>query len=120
MKILKLIFCATLAVSVVTSANSAGFKKDDLKNKVTDKISSFKSEKINQYSTEISDGISSFLKENLSSLKYLDFQVDLSQSWMIGDNQTDFDAGINAGCKAIKISDASELENCLDQIFFKH
>ena len=79
MKILKFIFCATLAVSVVTSANSAGFKKDDLKNKVTDKISSFKSEKINQYSTEISDGISSFLKENLSSMKYLDFQVDLRE-----------------------------------------
>ena len=79
MKILKLIFCASLAVSVVTSANSAGFKKDDLKNKVTDKISSFKSEKINQYSTEISDGISSFLKENLSSMKYLDFQVDVRE-----------------------------------------
>ena len=79
MKILKFIFCATLALSVVTSAHSEGFKKDDLKNKVTDKISSFKSEKINQYSTEISDGISSFLKENLSSMKYLDFQVDLRE-----------------------------------------
>ena len=79
MKILKYLFCATLALSVVTSANSAGFKKDDLKNKVTGKISDFKSEKINQYSTEISNGISSFLKENLSSMKYLDFQVDVRE-----------------------------------------
>tara|TARA_B100001142_G_scaffold329642_1_gene393729 strand:+ start:257 stop:1204 length:948 start_codon:yes stop_codon:yes gene_type:complete len=79
MKILNYFFCATLALSVVTSANSASFKKDDLKNKVTGKISNFKSEKINQYSTEISNGISSFLKENLSSMKYLDFQVDVRE-----------------------------------------
>jgi D,D-heptose 1,7-bisphosphate phosphatase len=59
-------------------------------------------------------------KPELIKQAALDFQVDLSQSWMIGDNQTDFDAGINAGCKSIKISNASELENCLDQIFFKH
>ena len=31
MKILNYFFCATLALSVVTSANSASFKKDDLK-----------------------------------------------------------------------------------------
>ena len=59
-------------------------------------------------------------KPELIKQAALDFQVDLSQSWMIGDNQTDFDAGINAGCKAIKISNAFELENCLDKIFLKH
>jgi len=46
-----------------------------------------------------------------------DFQIDLSQSWMIGDHQKDVDAGINAGCKSIKLSIASELEHVLDQIF---
>ena len=79
MKILKYLFCATLALSVVTSANSAGFKKDDLKNKVTDKISSFKTYKMNKFSTQISDDISSFLKKNVESMKYLDFQVDLRE-----------------------------------------
>ena len=47
----------------------------------------------------------------------IDFQINLSQSWMIGDNQKDFDAGISAGCKSIKLSHPSELENILDKIF---
>tara|TARA_B100000579_G_scaffold429567_1_gene441531 strand:- start:100 stop:1038 length:939 start_codon:yes stop_codon:yes gene_type:complete len=79
MKILKYLFCATLALSIITSANSAGFKKDDLKNKVTDKISSFKTYKMNKFSTQVSDDISSFLKKNVESMKYLDFQVDLRE-----------------------------------------
>ena len=69
----------TLALSVVTSANSAGFKKDDLKNKVTDKISSFKTYKMNKFSTQISDDISSFFKNNVESMKYLDFQIDVRE-----------------------------------------
>jgi histidinol-phosphate phosphatase family protein len=46
-----------------------------------------------------------------------DFQIDLSQSWMIGDNQKDFDAGINAGCKSIKLSSPFQLEAILNKIF---
>lgn len=79
MKILKYLFCATLALSITTSANSAGFKKDDLKNKVTDKISSFKTYKMNKFSTQISDDISSFFKNNVESMKYLDFQIDVRE-----------------------------------------
>ena len=45
-----------------------------------------------------------------------DFNIDLSKSWMIGDNQTDFDAGIEAGCKSIILSTYSELENIVDKI----
>lgn len=79
MKILKYLFCATLAFSITSSANSAGFKKDDLKNKVTDKISSFKTYKMNKFSTQISDDISSFFKNNVESMKYLDFQIDVRE-----------------------------------------
>lgn len=33
-----------------------------------------------------------------------DFNIDLSQSWMIGDSENDVLAGINAGCKTILLS----------------
>lgn len=35
-----------------------------------------------------------------------DFNVDLSKSYMIGDSDIDVQAGVNAGCTAIKIDDA--------------
>lgn len=38
-----------------------------------------------------------------------DLHIDLHQSWMIGDMQTDFDAGECAGCRSI-ILDSSTLE----------
>ena len=50
----------------------------------------------------------------------LDFKIDLSKSWMIGDHQKDFDAGKTAGCKSIKISHSSELDIVLDKIFLKN
>ena len=56
-------------------------------------------------------------KPGLIKQASIDFEIDLSHSWMIGDNQKDFDAGANAGCKSIKISNHSELENVIDQIF---
>ena len=37
-----------------------------------------------------------------------DFNVDLSQSWMIGDGENDVKAGINAGCKTALLSDNDE------------
>ena len=37
-----------------------------------------------------------------------DFNIDLSQSWMIGDGENDIKAGINAGCKTILLSDKHE------------
>ena len=37
-----------------------------------------------------------------------DFNIDLSQSWMIGDGQNDIVAGINAGCKTVLIGDSNE------------
>jgi D,D-heptose 1,7-bisphosphate phosphatase len=39
-----------------------------------------------------------------------DFQVDLSQSWMIGDILHDVEAGNRAGCKTILINNGNETE----------
>ncbi len=39
-----------------------------------------------------------------------DFQVDLSQSWMIGDILNDVEAGNRAGCKTILINNGNETE----------
>ncbi|QIB27345.1 D-glycero-alpha-D-manno-heptose-1,7-bisphosphate 7-phosphatase [Caloranaerobacter azorensis] len=36
------------------------------------------------------------------------YNIDLSQSWMIGDMDTDIIAGLKAGCKTAKIGDAYE------------
>ena len=37
-----------------------------------------------------------------------DFNIDLSQSWMIGDGENDVKAGINAGCKTALIGQGKE------------
>lgn len=37
-----------------------------------------------------------------------DFNIDLSQSWMIGDGENDVKAGINAGCKTVLIGNSSK------------
>ena len=37
-----------------------------------------------------------------------DFNIDLSQSWMIGDGENDIKAGINAGCKTVLIGNGDE------------
>ncbi len=37
-----------------------------------------------------------------------DFNIDLSQSWMIGDGENDVKAGINAGCKTVFLNDNDE------------
>lgn len=39
-----------------------------------------------------------------------DFNIDLSQSWMIGDILNDIEAGNNAGCKTILINNGNETE----------
>ena len=37
-----------------------------------------------------------------------DFNIDLTQSWMIGDGENDIKAGINAGCKTVLIGGSNE------------
>lgn len=38
-----------------------------------------------------------------------DFNIDLSQSWMVGDNVNDIQAGKNAGCKTALLTSGSEV-----------
>jgi len=37
-----------------------------------------------------------------------DFNIDLSQSWMVGDGENDVKAGLNAGCKTVLIGQGKE------------
>lgn len=37
-----------------------------------------------------------------------DFNIDLSQSWMIGDSESDVKAGINAGCNTVLLGNGNE------------
>lgn len=38
-----------------------------------------------------------------------DYNIDLKNSWMIGDNENDVKAGINAGCKTVLICESNEI-----------
>lgn len=38
----------------------------------------------------------------------VDFNIDLSRSWMVGDGENDIQAGINAGCKTVLLSNGNE------------
>ena len=48
-----------------------------------------------------------------------DFNIDLKQSWMIGDSQSDIEAGKAAGCKTAYIGEDGEqlsFGNLLDAV----
>lgn len=55
-----------------------------------------------------------------------DFNIDLSQSWMVGDSESDVKAGLNAGCKTALIAQREEnlgqlvLNNSLLEFVKKH
>lgn len=38
----------------------------------------------------------------------VDFNIDLSRSWMVGDGENDIQAGMNAGCKTVLLSNGNE------------
>ena len=38
----------------------------------------------------------------------VDFNIDLSRSWMVGDGENDIQAGINAGCNTVLLSNGNE------------
>ena len=45
-----------------------------------------------------------------------DFNIDLSASWMVGDSDTDIQAGKTAGCKTMKVTLERPLLEIVDQI----
>lgn len=45
-----------------------------------------------------------------------DFNIDLSESWMIGDGDNDIEAGIAAGCKTIQITENINLLKAINTI----
>lgn len=45
-----------------------------------------------------------------------DYNIDLSNSWMIGDDDNDIKAGIAAGCKTLKVDSEHNLLYCVKQI----
>lgn len=45
-----------------------------------------------------------------------DFNIDLSRSWIVGDGDNDINAGIAAGCKAIKLNEEFTLSDAVNKI----
>lgn len=48
------------------------------------------------------------------------YNIDLAQSWMIGDSQSDVEAGKAAGCRALQVSDHFTLRDAIKPILIKH
>ncbi len=44
------------------------------------------------------------------------YNIDLTKSWMIGDNASDDAAGLAAGCRTMTVSDAFSLRDAIEQI----
>jgi len=74
MKILRNLLPVTLSLLIATNVSS-----QDLKLKVTDKISAFKDGKINALSNQISESISLFAEEHFENMKYLDFNINAQE-----------------------------------------
>ena len=45
-----------------------------------------------------------------------EFNIDLNNSWMIGDSESDVKAGKAAGCKCIKIGDKESIKDVLEAV----
>lgn len=44
------------------------------------------------------------------------YNIDLANSYMIGDGDNDMEAGLSAGCKCLKIEEGRTLKDCIDLI----
>ena len=71
MKILRYFLISILSMLISTNVVS-----QDLKVTAKDKISAFKNVKINAYTNELNNRISSFIKDNFTNNKYLDFSIN--------------------------------------------
>ena len=45
-----------------------------------------------------------------------ELKLNLESSWLIGDNDTDTQAAITAGCRAIRINSNNDLQHAVQQI----
>ena len=45
-----------------------------------------------------------------------DFDIDISASWMVGDSESDLQAGTAAGCKVIRVTEEQSLLQIVEQI----
>jgi adhesin/invasin len=75
MKFLRYLLPATLSLLIATNVGSQDLNLD-LKGKAKGKISAFKDVKINAYTNEFNNRISSFIKDNFTNNKYLDFSIN--------------------------------------------
>ena len=48
-----------------------------------------------------------------------DFNIDLAQSWVIGDGDIDIEAGVSAGCKTIKIERDGNLLDAVRKVIYE-
>tara|TARA_Y200000002_G_scaffold369762_1_gene364349 strand:- start:115 stop:1044 length:930 start_codon:yes stop_codon:yes gene_type:complete len=75
MNFLRYLLPAILSLLIVTNVFSQDLNID-LKKKVKDKISAFKDVKMNAYTSQFTDNIRSFVKDNFANNKYLDFSIN--------------------------------------------
>ena len=55
-------------------------------------------------------------KSGLLNKAILELNIDVNSSWMIGDNDSDIQAGLNVGCQTIKIGEKINLQKAVDKI----
>lgn len=55
-------------------------------------------------------------KPGLLEKAILEIGIEPNKSWMIGDNDSDITAGIEVGCKTIKLDNNFNLKNAVEQI----
>lgn len=46
----------------------------------------------------------------------IDYNIDLKQSWIIGDSEADIQAGLVAGCQGLKLDEDGEIHKLLDAV----
>ena len=47
-----------------------------------------------------------------------DFNIDLNNSWMIGDRDLDIQSGLNVGCRSIKVTPKNPFEKIISDILY--
>lgn len=104
------------AIAVVT--NQRGVALGVMSRSALDEIHAFLRERLDEHGLELLDIYCCTHERNTCTCRKPQpgmllqaaetHELDLSQSWMIGDNETDVEAGRRAGCRSILVSDTIE------------